>query len=81
MWLKFSAPIGFAKKGTLDSEAETIESRRESGDDPQTEEGIALVKRSASVLQCTLCSKEFGDYGSFGSHVREVHKMKWPRLS
>ena len=37
-----------------------------------------LVKRSASVFQCALCPKKFGDYGSFGGHVREVHKMKWP---
>jgi len=42
------------------------------------EEEIALVKRSASVFQCALCPKKFGDYGSFGGHVRKVHKMKWP---
>jgi hypothetical protein len=42
------------------------------------EEEIALVKRSASVFQCALCTKKFGDYGSFGGHVRKVHKTKWP---
>lgn len=41
------------------------------------EEEIALVRRSASVFQCSICSKQFAEIGTFYDHTKEKHNMPW----